>query len=356
MVATEVYVAGSMPDLLIEYLDEHALSAPDLRLELCTLRTKDRLAIELWWRLLEKVYAEDARPALGLRIGSLIRPHHVGVLGYLAMSCKTVLQALTRFQRYQVLLHNQTPMVVAQESAGIRVSWDSSYGLSTQASDEVLVASLLTLTRTLTGVQDVRFGAVRFTSSATPAYAQVCSKLLDCPVSFGERCMTIVIPLTVLGLPINTHDTYLMRLMEQQAESLARLLPQPDIFLSELKVAIIQALQDGTPTFERVCLSMRITSRSAYRRLQERGFTFKALLNQIRLNLALDYLANPNLQLSEIAQLLGYTDQSAFSRAFKGWYNTTPLRYRQHAAKSQVYPTRNSAWVADDAAQGHCSR
>ncbi len=326
-----------MPDLLIQYLDERALQAPDLRTELSSLQALNRIPMELWWRLLDKVQAAEARPALGLHIGFLIRPHHVGVLGYLAMSCKTVLQALMRFQRYQVLLHNQTPMVVAQESGGLRVSWDSAYGLSTQASDEALVASLLTLARSLTGVNDATFSAVRFTNSAPPAYAQICTQLLGCPVSFNEHSMTIVIPLALLALPINTHDPHLMRLMEQQAESLTRAMPQPDTFLSALKSAIVQALQDEAPTFERVCQTMGITSRSAYRRLQERGVTFKALLNQIRLNLALDYLADPSLQLSEIARLLGYADQSAFSRAFKGWYNTTPLLYRQHAAKSQFF-------------------
>ncbi|GAB7533700.1 AraC family transcriptional regulator [Pseudomonas sp. 3A(2025)] len=335
MSETDVYVAGSLSGLLLGYLDEHALQAPQLRAELSRLLKLERLPMEVWWRLLDKVYQEQPREALGLEIGFMIRPHHAGVLGYLAMSCQTVLQALMLFQRYQVILHNQTPMIVRQEAGGLNVSWDSAYGLSTQASDEVLVASLLALARSLTGRADVQFNGVRFTNSASDDYARVCEKWLGCPVSFEQSAVSIVIPLSVLALPINTHDTYLMRLMEQRAESMARVLPQPDEILSSLKTAIVLALQEGEPKFERICQKMGISSRSVYRHLQERGMTFKAILNQIRLNLALDYLANPNLQLREIAQLLGYAEQSAFSRAFKSWHQVTPLRYRQHAAKTR---------------------
>jgi len=66
-----------------------------------------------------------------------------------------------------------------------------------------------------------------------------------------------------------------------------------------------------------------------YRRLQERNLTYKGLLNQLRFQLAQRYLADRQLSLSEIALLLGYSEQSAFTRAFKSWCGQTPLHFRK---------------------------
>src|SRR3546814_19889311 len=65
--------------------------------------------------LLQEVADLHPRVATGIEIGKHARPHHVGVLGYLAMSCDTLGQALARFQRFQPLLHNLTPTLATRK-------------------------------------------------------------------------------------------------------------------------------------------------------------------------------------------------------------------------------------------------
>ena len=88
-------------------------------------------------------------------------------------------------------------------------------------------------------------------------------------------------------------------------------------------------MQDGRPVIEEVARYMKISSRTLHRRLQERDLVFKELLQKTRQQLAQQYLKEERLTLSEIALLLGYSEQSAFSRAFKQWLGITPLRFQK---------------------------
>jgi AraC-like DNA-binding protein len=70
-----------------------------------------------------------------------------------------------------------------------------------------------------------------------------------------------------------------------------------------------------------------MSSRTLHRRLQALGINFNQLLKDIRIEMALEYLDEGKLSLTNISELLGYTEQSAFSRAFKHWTGQTPKQY-----------------------------
>ncbi|WP_020650037.1 AraC family transcriptional regulator [Solimonas variicoloris] len=325
-----VYVSAALAELLRLYLDERRIAAPAVRAELDAYAGAQRMPVETWWSLLQAIAEADPQPAIGLRIGRFAKPHHVGVLGYLAMSCATLGQALIRFQRFQPLLHNLTPTLATRRGEDFGLSWDPAYGRSTRLSDEVLVSAMLTLARSLTGHAELALRAVEF-PGLPPDDPTVHARLLGCPVQFGARTLVVHLPVAALDLPIDSRDPHLMRLLEQQAEALLHVLPQPDALMSGLQRAIVDALQDGEPAFEQIAARLGVPSRSLYRRLQERGLSYKGVLNHMRLRLARTYLADPTLSLPQIALLLGYSEQSAFTRAFKGWCGETPLHYRRQA-------------------------
>ncbi len=72
-----------------------------------------------------------------------------------------------------------------------------------------------------------------------------------------------------------------------------------------------------------------LTERTLQRRLQEAGTTFKKLLTEVRIDLADNYIRDSNLSLNEISFLLGFSELSSFSRAFKHWKGSSPRNYRQ---------------------------
>ncbi|WP_420429059.1 AraC family transcriptional regulator ligand-binding domain-containing protein [Algiphilus sp.] len=324
----EVYVWGGLGRLLCDYLDEQALDAPELRAELQAYEASQRLPITAWWALLEELARVQPRPALGLCIGRQVKVHHLGVLGYLGASCETLGEALLRFQRFQPLLHNLTPNLVDQRGETLRLSWDPSYGQSTLLSNEVLVSGLLSLLRNLTGRATLIPALVEFPEAA-PGMTDVYEELLGCPVRFEARTLFIHLPLATMAWPINSRDPHLQAVLEQQAEALLQVLPQPDAFLSELQQVMLRSLQEGQPSIKQVADTMGVPQRTLYRRLESRGVTYKVLLSQMRFQLARRYLADRRLSLPEIALMLGYSEQSAFNRAFKSWSGQTPLHYRR---------------------------
>src|SRR3546814_1953559 len=142
------------------------------------------MPMEIWWALLQEVADVHPRVATGIEIGKHARPHHDGVLGYLAMSCDTLGQALARFQRFQPLLHNLTPTLATRKGDDFQLSWDPPYGRSTRLSDEVLVSAMLTLARQLTGRADLKLRGVERSEEQTSelpslmrlSYTAFCSK------------------------------------------------------------------------------------------------------------------------------------------------------------------------------------
>ena len=96
---------------------------------------------------------------------------------------------------------------------------------------------------------------------------------------------------------------------------------------------IVQSLHQGEPTLPIVAGHLALSSRTLQRRLQERGLVFQEILENTRRELAIRYLQDKNLSLTDIALLLGYSEQSAFNRAFKRWYNETPKSYRMALLK-----------------------
>lgn len=326
--AEGVYVSAALAKMLRQYLDDEGVAAPALRAQLASFAGAQRMPVETWWTLLQAIADAHPRPATGLRIGQHVRPHHVGVLGYLSMSCETLGQALVRFQRFQPLLHNLTPTFATRKGDDFRLSWDPSYGRSTRLSDEVLVSAMLTLARQLTGRADLKLLGVEF-SGAAPDDVTLYTQLLDCPVQFDCRTLVVHLSADALNWPIDTRDPHLRALLDQQAEALLRVLPQADAFLAGLQQQVVAALQDGEPTLEQIAARLGSSTRSLYRRLAERGLTYKGVLGETRFELARGYLADAKLSLPEIALLLGYSEQSAFTRAFKAWAGETPLRYRK---------------------------
>lgn len=329
MVEDYVQVSASLLGLAQEYMDLQSLSATDLRSELASFARLERVPISTWWGILDRMAALDPEPGFGLKMGLMTRPHHVGVLGYLAMSCATLEQALDCFQRFQPLLQNLTPLALSLEPDGLRLTWDKTYGRSTQHSTDVMVAITLAFVRVFTEQPELIFSEVTFPGLVPQHHQEAYRRLLNCPVTFGAGSLSLLVAKSVLALPITTHDPYMQNLMEQQARTLLNVLPHPDTWMVRIKQSITEALENGEPGKHHICERMGLPPGFIDRCLKRRNLTFKAVVNQIQRQRSLDYLADPGLQLSEVAYRLGYSEQSAFTRAFRSWYGLTPLRYRR---------------------------
>ena len=134
--------------------------------------------------------------------------------------------------------------------------------------------------------------------------------------------------LELLAAPLKSPDPALMQVLEQHADRLLAALPQHEEIVGQVRGAIAHALREGEPDIARISTRLACSSRTLQRRLKDAGTSFRDELNLVRHELALSYLRDPRLQIVDIALLLGYSEHSAFTRAYREWTGHTPQQQR----------------------------
>ena len=328
MLLESLNVTGDLAGLLLDYLHAHNADAPALYKQLQQFTPNSRMTFRQWWRLLDDLQTQFPDRPVGLELGLSVRPAHLGVLGYLTLSCDTVAEALQRFERYQRLLHDGDMAHAIFEGSEVCMRWSSDFGPSTRLSDEVLVVGMIRFVRMMTGIDSLTPSRVNF-MFPPPADLSAHQALFQCPMQFEQPYTELYFPLDYFALPVTNSDPGLKNLLDQQAQTLLSVLPEQEDFVQDLQQAIIKAIQNGEPTLEQVARTLALSPRTLHRRLAEKGLVFKVVLQEMRLQLARQYLKEKRLTLAEIALLLGYSEQSAFTRAFRQWTGKTPLQYQK---------------------------
>lgn len=314
--------------LIRRFIAAEGISSPELGRQLDEATRNERMPIEKWWELLDVLAKVNGDPAVGLRVGQYAQTQDIGVLGYLAASCATLGQALQRLQRFQLLLHDLSDTWILQQGDEFYFGWSGQRGDSTAISNDVLVSGLLTVMDELTAPQQGRPTLIEFPDQR-PVGGMQHETQLGCPVRFGCETLAIRVPLSLLQLPINSRDTHLCQILDRMAEAMVNGLAESDEFLSSMQQAMMAGLEEGKLSMPWLSRKMNTPVRTLYRGLQHRDQTYKGVLDKLRQELASQYLADPALTLSDIALMLGYSEQSAFSRAYRKWTGETPLQARK---------------------------
>lgn len=279
-----------------------------------------------WRALLEAAASHLDDPALGLRLGAGITPAHLGPLGYVLLASSTVPAALERYLRYQRLVHDVSPVRHYLVGGQLVLEWGPASGAIGLLANQCGLAALVQFARLMTGV-DVRPLAVHFVEPQ-PADLGPYAALFGCPVRFGQDATRVCLPASLLELPLRHPDPALAAMLEQQVQAHHAALPDSSPFERALRLAIAAQLLQGEPGLDRVAARLHVSGRTLRRRLEQHGGSFRAALDDTRKRLAQDYLDDAGLSLPEVALLLGYSEQSAFNRAFLRWTGQTPRRWR----------------------------
>ena len=123
--------------------------------------------------------------------------------------------------------------------------------------------------------------------------------------------------------------TMMYRQLIEQAEKYLRSLYQQDDIAAQLKRKLADLLARGEANADAACRSLKLSRRTLQRRLHAEKTSFQRILREVRAELAVNYLSDARLRILEIAMLLGYSNLSSFTTAFKSWYDLPPAEYRQ---------------------------
>lgn len=325
--ALPLRVTGAWTQLLTDWLDREGLPAPAIRARLAAYAPDDVVTLQAWRDLLDQATA--LRPDLlapGLAIGSGVQPHHVGVLGYLVLASDNLGEAMHAYQRYERLFYGVDIAEVRFTGDDVEMRWEPT-GIGPVA-DETGIAALVTfLRRQLESPPPP--SRVCFVHPATPEQAQAYEAFFGCPVHFECAHTSLRFPQSYLSIPMPHREPGLRVLLDRQARALLDALPDPRAFDKAVQHLLVRLLPEGEVNVDKVAAAMHQSTRTLQRRLAERGMTWQQMLDNTRMELARQYLQDRALTVAEIALLLGFSEQSAFTRAFKRWLGQTPLAFRQ---------------------------
>lgn len=266
-----------------------------------------------------------ANPLLALAIASATPPGAFGVVEYVCRSASTVGEALRQWVRYLNLLDDAVTVALVTEGdrAYLRVERESF--APAPASHELCWALVAKQTRELSTVP-FRLHAVELAHRPAGDVAAY-RAWFDAPVQFGAERTQLVLPATALEASLVSADPRLLAILQRAADELARQAPAEPTLTASAKRVLREALRTDRATIEDVAAKLGLTSRSLQRRLKDEGTAFQALREDVRRELAQRYLAD-GLSIAEISFLLGFSEPSAFFRAFKRWTGKTPLESR----------------------------
>ena len=117
--------------------------------------------------------------------------------------------------------------------------------------------------------------------------------------------------------------------LTDQAEKYLRSLYKQDDIAGQLKRKLADLMASGEANADAACRALKLSRRTLQRRLKAEKTSFQKILKEVRAVLAVNYLSDERLKSLEIAMLLGYSNISTFTTAFKSWYDIPPAEYRQ---------------------------
>jgi AraC-like DNA-binding protein len=276
--------------------------------------------LKLW----ERVLRLSGDPIIGFRMARVAGLKTFGVLGQIAPRCATVFDAYRQTERYTALASQAAHISVERDAKALTVALSVDVPAG-PVRDNILLWGLTNwslLPQRLTGAPvRPRWVACAF---APPDAAATRTLKQHCPFHFGaERC-AVVFDRSVGDLAVPSADEDLGRLLtEAMDRHLAELGPAASF--EHGVAAILREMLDGTmPTLAGLSARAGVSQRTLQRRLGDAKTSFQALLQRVLHERADDLLARGNLTQGEIAFVLGYSEVSAFSRAYRGWTGRAP--------------------------------
>lgn len=264
----------------------------------------------------------------GLWFGNQFQPEGLGLFGYNALSSNTLGSALANMERYFHVFQRSSFLHLSQEDGLCLLEYRLLDGdIMDRRQDAELTLGMLNnvLRRSMgEGWSPV---AVHFQHPALTD-ASPHRDLFGCEVRFGQPRNVLMFSAECLQHAMPDANDMLFNVSLGAMLELSGQAPEQLTLAQQLKSDIIEQLPEGEPRLDAVASRYHRSRRSLQRQLSNEGYSWSSLLEEVREQLAEVYLDYPRLSVSDIAYQLGYSEISAFTRAFVRWKTISPTEWR----------------------------
>lgn len=323
------YLRQHHPQQVNRYLRQHQLDESQFESE-------DNITMACFQAILEDAARDCEDPNIGLHIYEALEFSNLGILGYALSSAETVGNALALNIRYYHLYQSGAELNIETHGSRVHQSYRIlSPGLDYSRQDsEISMMYSVYLIRRL-AKPDWRPDEAYF-QHAEPENIEEHKRLLCQKLYFNQPTNKLVFGKETLTLPITNANPHLSSTMEEALRRIDKLHDDSeDSLLEKIQYHIVSSLPEVLPSIDDIAGKLELGPRTLQRRLSEQGYKFSQLLDITRRQLAVHYLVDTSISATEIAFLLGYSEGSAFDRAFKRWTEKTPVEYRNDYTREQ---------------------
>ena len=283
-----------------------------------------------YYDFFERVAQADPRGSdLPLRVGASMRSDDYGAFGLAWKSAPDLRGSWERAERYARVLTSVATYRVRETDEGVcmqlhRDGDRKKLGLG--LSNEATIASIVAISQE---VSTGKFQALSiYFKHDAPESTLTHERHFGCPVHFGADMDAVLVSYESLQAPNRLGDQSIAKFFDMHlSEELSKFDDNASLE-RRVRLQISKSLSQGVPTVSEIGGEFGMSARTLQRRLSDRGYTFQTLVDESRRELAERLLRETEYPLAEIAFLTGFSEQSAFNRAFRRWAGQTPRSYR----------------------------
>jgi AraC-like DNA-binding protein len=264
---------------------------------------------------------------IGLVAAANVGPTTLHALGFALMVSNSLMDAFERVRRFYRIVSDtiEVDLKTSEDLFVVSLNIDETEPHASSEALDMALAAIVLFARMLLS-EELNPVNVEFMREK-PKDTKLHDQIFKAPVAFNKPTNRIFFQLSdvMLNLPSANAEVarrnddividYLANFNEETASN-------------QVHVKIIELLPLGEPSIEKLAKALGISTRSLNRSLQKENFTYRAILEDIRKHLAVEYIKKPQYSIIEIAFQLGYSDSGNFTRAFKRWYRISPSKYR----------------------------
>jgi AraC-like DNA-binding protein len=288
-----------------------------------------RVPVADLFNLYECVARATNNSDIGLYVGRIDYINLLNLQLYACSGCRTFKEYLNVMPSVLRIVGDIGEVKVRRQEQFIRLDWqpleEATYSQRYLSDSSLGVAAAIVNS---VCVQPIPVRAAHFTY-ARPQDLTLLRQQFGDNLKFDQPVSSLYLDIACLGYPLIGLNAGWGQVLAQPIRHLFEENSTSSDFIIALRKTLLRLLPSGDMGVDKVAAALNISRRTLQRRLAEQGTQFLQILQELRAELAQQYLADERLSITDIAFLLGYMDQSSFSAAFRGWYGLSPRDFRK---------------------------
>lgn len=288
-----------------------------------------RIPADRFDRVWQEAYARAGDPELALHAAEAVPPGGYKVIDFLSASAATLGAGIRRVAEVFPIVDPRVAIDIDDEGERVRFALRlaAGRGAPPPPRQTYILAAFVLRTRAATGLAWAP-DAVELAFAPPPARDEY-ARVFGGRVVFDRAQACMLIARATWDAPVVSANPHLYELLGDYARRILHELPRPPGLRERVAEAVEAELRGGAATLEQVARRLGIGPRTLQRRLEDDATSFAEVLDGVRARLAQSYLRDREVSIHEVGYLLGFVEQSSFTRAFKRWTGSTPGSWRR---------------------------